>query len=499
MATAIQTPHNGKTILIADDEPEIREYLQLALRCGGYSVEVAVDGREVLHRLHCDQHGFSLVLLDVLMPGQNGLETLRDVRKLHPQLPVIMFSSDASSVTVVEAMRNGATNFISKPISHEDLVQAVDRALPAPPLSPRPFATAPAHRKPGSMSFRPIEDVESIIAKIGTSSVPVLIQGETGVGKEVVARRLHQQSSRSTKPFLKLNCAALPSELVESELFGHERGAFTGAVDRKPGLFELAAGGTIFLDEIGDMYFKLQAKLLQVLQDHEFQRVGGRQLIHVDVRVIAATHCDLEVAISEKRFRADLFYRLNVVSVVVPPLRERKDEIIPMAEFLIAKHAEQNDDVRLPVEVRRALVNYSWPGNVRELDNVVRRWLVLQEAQHIIAYLQRDSNPEMTNRSQTERNRVGPSPAGTRSSGSGLPEVSEASRTAEREAILGALNAARWNRKKAAVSLGVDYKALLYKMKKLGIDTDAREVPGEQGSSTSDWIAHPPRPERKCG
>jgi len=497
MATAVHTPPNGKTILIADDEPEIREYLQLALRCGGYSVEAAADGREVLHRLHSEQHGFSLVLLDVLMPGQNGLETLRHVRQLHPQLPVIMFSSDASAVTVVEAMKNGATNFISKPVGHEELVQAVERALPAPAMGPRPVAAPAANRKPASIAFRPVETVESMMAKIGPSSVPVLIQGETGAGKEVVARRLHQQSLRGSKPFLKLNCAALPSELVESELFGHERGAFTGAVDRKPGLFELAAGGTIFLDEIGDMDFKLQAKLLQVLQDQEFQRVGGRQLIRVDVRVIAATHCDLELAISEKRFRADLFYRLNVVSIVVPPLRERKDEIMPLAEFLVAKHSQPDEDVRLPVEVRRALVNYSWPGNVRELDNVVRRWLVLREPQQIIQYLQRESNPEMTNRAEPERTRILSSPVGTASTCSGLHEVNEAGRIAEREAILRALNVVRWNRKKAAVSLGVDYKALLYKMKKLGID--AGDVPTAQDTSASDWIARQTRSERQCG
>jgi two-component system response regulator AtoC len=312
-----------------------------------------------------------------------------------------------------------------------------------------------------------------MLARIGASSVPVLIQGETGVGKEVVARRLHAQSNRASQPFLKLNCAALPSELVESELFGYERGAFTGAFQRKPGMFELADSGTVLLDEIGDMEFKLQAKLLQVLQDQEFQRVGGKQAVRVNVRIIAATHCNLEEEVASNRFRADLYYRLNVVPILIPPLRDRKDEIVPIAEFLIRKHSPANSLVRLPTEFRRPLLRYSWPGNIRELENVIRRWLVLQESEPIIEYLERDgSNVQPVLEARAERSSGTPAAPGPAYRARGLHDVSDATRTAETEAILAALNEARWNRKKAAISLGIDYKALLYKMKKLGIGGD---------------------------
>ena len=280
---------------------------------------------------------------------------------------------------------------------------------------------------------------------------------------------MHAQSVGTGKPFLKLNCAALPPELVESELFGHEKGAFTGAYQRKPGMFELADGGTILLDEIGDMDFKLQAKLLQVLQDHEFRRIGGKQVIRVNVRIIAATHCDLEEAIAAKRFRADLYYRLNVVSLRVPALRERSDEIIPIAELLIKKHLPQDSAVGLPPELQRAFLKYSWPGNIRELENVIRRFIVLRESESIIRELVKSDLA-----AQKEIRHIGshlhgfPEPADA--AGSVLERVNEAKKDAERQAIIEAMNSSRWNRKKAAAALGSDYKALLYKMKKLGID-----------------------------
>ena len=233
---------------------------------------------------------------------------------------------------------------------------------------------------------RRMYDIRQMLRDVAPSDAPVLIRGETGVGKEVVARELHALSLRSRKSFLKLNCAALPSELVESELFGYERGAFTGAFQKKPGMFELADGGTILLDEIGDMDFKLQAKLLQVLQDHEFQRIGGKETIHVDVRVMAATHRDLEHAIADRQFREDLYYRLNVISIELPALRERKEDVVPMAEFLIRKNCPSSPP-SLTSAMKQALVDYDWPGNIRELENVVRRFIILRDADSIVREL----------------------------------------------------------------------------------------------------------------
>lgn len=470
MSSIFHSPtSSGKAILLADDEVEIREYIKTALHCRGYAVQTVPDGEEALECLRRGDEKFSLVLLDVLMPRKNGLETLRYIRQYDHELPVIMLSCASSAMTVVEAMKSGAVDFLSKPISHEDLGNAVERVLAehvrAAPL-PIPSASI---QNSVSVGFVPVKSLEATLMSIGPSTVPVLIQGETGVGKEVVARRLHAQSTRADRPFLKLNCAALPSELVESELFGYERGAFTGAFQRKPGMFEVADEGTILLDEIGDMEFKLQAKLLQVLQDHEFQRVGGKQVIKVNVRVIAATHCDLEEAIVAKRFRADLYYRLNVVSLRIPPLRERPDEIIPIAEFLLRKHAQTDFPPRLPMELQRSFLSYSWPGNIRELENVIRRFLVLREAESITQEL------DLAGRTGSEGNfrQIEPVPGvpgATRIAGSVLDQVNDAKKDAEYQAILQALNAARWNRKKAAIALGIDYKALLYKMKKLGID-----------------------------
>ncbi len=455
-----------QTILVVEDDAEVRNYLRMALGCQGFAVEAAEDGEEALARLS-SRNGIDLVLLDIILPRKGGMEVLRGIRALYPDLPVIVLSGLTSPLNVVEAMKSGATDFLGKPVGHEELSAAIRKVLgPAaePPDGNR--ETGSYLEDPAPRSWAQGENFRALLERVGNSDVPVLLQGETGVGKEVLARQLHARSPRARKPFLKVNCAALPSELIESELFGYERGAFTGAFRNKPGKFELADGGTILLDEIGDMDLKLQAKLLHVLQDQEFERLGGREPVRVNVRVMAATHCDLEAAVREGRFRADLYYRINVISIKIPPLRERRDEILDLAEFLLAKHAPAGcRPPAVPAVLRQALLAYDWPGNVRELENVMRRYLVLQDAEMIAR--------ELSLRSLAQPMGAVASPAvnllepanGT----SPLRKVEEAKRHAERDAILAALHTTRWNRKQAAALLGVDYKALLYKMKKLGI------------------------------
>jgi len=320
-----------------------------------------------------------------------------------------------------------------------------------------------------------MKELEALIPQIGWSEAPALILAETGAGKEVIARELHARSPRSKRPFLKVNCAALPSELVESELFGYERGAFTGAFQKKPGLFELADQGTIFLDEIGDMDFKLQAKLLQVLQDQEFQRLGGRETVRVDVRVIAATHKDLDRAVVENTFRSDLYFRLNVITLRIPPLRERKDDLLPLTNFLLQKHAQGNAPSLITPALKDAMLEYDWPGNIRELENVIRKLIVFRSADFIVKELRL----RMSRQSGFDRLQAG----GLQSDATPikrtiLEQVTRAKNEAETAAIIAALESTHWNRKKAAVILKLDYKALLYKMKKLGIDDRMAALPG---------------------
>jgi two-component system response regulator AtoC len=333
-----------------------------------------------------------------------------------------------------------------------------------------------------------MQRLEKLADQIGWSDVPVLIQGETGVGKEVLAREVHARSLRAGRSLLKLNCAALPSELVESELFGYERGAFTGAFQRKPGIFELADGGTLLLDEIGDMDYKLQSKLLQVLQDQEFQRLGGRGTVRVNVRVIAASHRDLENAIAENLFREDLYYRLNVISVCVPPLRERKEDIIPLAEFLLRKHNNSSvETVELPSALIDVFLNYNWPGNVRELENTIRRFLIFRDAKAVELELRRklrrtpvavnvSAQPTFGQDGVPQPRAEVPTapviehaPTSAKEPVSALKHLARANREAEREAILAALKTTNWNRRRAAVLLEVEYRTLLYKMKVLSI------------------------------
>lgn len=486
----MKTQAVGNTILVGEDELEVREYMAMALQCLGYSVELAQDGDEVISYLTSSQSKVSAVLLDIMMPQRDGMDTLREIRRIDPNLPVIIVSGASSTLNVVAAMKTGATDFLCKPISHDDLRTALHKALEN---RPTPGYTMP-RRVWGTKSntFVPnspqMQELQSMASFLGGSDAPVLIQGETGSGKEVFARELHAHSPRASKIFLKLNCAALPSELVESELFGYERGAFTGAFQKRAGMFEMANGGTLLLDEIGDMDVRLQAKLLQVLQDHEFQRIGGKDVIKVDVRVMAATHRDLEEAILDRTFREDLYYRLNVLNAQLPPLRERKEDIIPLAEYLLKKHTQAGVPApTITLELRQALLAYYWPGNVRELENVVRKLIVLRAPDVLARELQAKMarKPVLFPRELPATASEVP-PANLRAAGGHsqltasnepiLEQVTKAKQQAEAEAILATLDATRWNRKQAAAILQIDYKALLYKMKKLGVEN--RVVPG---------------------
>jgi two-component system response regulator AtoC len=485
----MQLQKNGHTILVGEDELEVRAYLDMALKCLGYSVELAEDGEEVLSYLRSARSGVSAVLLDLMMPQRDGMDVLREIRHIAPNLPVIIVSGAGSTLNVVTAMKSGATDFLCKPVTHDELRRALSKALDNKSvfeLAP-PAPAGPSARTKAFFGASPrMQEIQSLIGHVGWSEAPVLIQGETGSGKEILARELHANSPRAGKVFLKLNCAALPSELVESELFGYERGAFTGAFQKKIGMFEAADGGTILLDEIGDMDVRLQAKLLQVLQDREFQRIGGKEVIKVDVRVMAATHRDLEKAMLDRSFREDLYYRLNVINLHLPPLRERKEDIVPLAEYLLKKHAVAGRSVSLTLDLKHALMAYQWPGNVRELENVMRKLIVLRAPEPIARELQAKaarkslmpvavSSSTVVEAGQSVPSAVDRTPI--------LEQVIKAKQQAETEAILAALSSTRWNRKQAATLLKIDYKALLYKMKKLGLEDN---VLAFAASSTED-------------
>jgi len=495
------------SILVAEDEPEIRNCLELQLRCRGYAVQHAENGDEVLNFVREGSgSGVSLILLDIMMPCKDGIETLREIRRFDKTLPIIVLSGLSSPTTIVEAMKLGANDFLAKPVGNDQLIEAIHRALEprivvnqgvnqgavnqavhgAPQSVPqavplagyRPFASGPSW----------MMKMETLLRQVGASDAPVLLGGETGVGKEVLARLLHANSPRATNRFLKVNCAALPSELIESELFGYERGAFTGAVKAKPGKFDMADGGTILLDEIGDMDFRLQAKLLHVLQDQEFERLGGRETVQVNVRIMAATHADLEKSIREGRFREDLFYRLNVINIQVPPLRERLDEIPLLAAHFLNKFAGPARPIpEITPMLNAALLGYHWPGNIRELENFMRKYAVLQDPVAAADELRLKSGSGL--RATVVAMPEPPAPEPTVPST--LGRVSEVQKRAEAEAILAALHRTRWNRKQAASLLCVDYKALLYKMKKLEIDRNPLEMRSSEGSGLAHGFADP--------
>ncbi len=478
---------DSRTILVAEDEPEVRHYLRMALRCQGFGVECAEDGEEALHYLCRGERPVSLVLLDLMMPRKDGLETLREMRRLDQNLPIIILSGVSAPLKVLEALKSGATDFLGKPVSHEDLGRAIGRALrtEAAVKGAPPDPATPTGGEDITFCGNPqMKKIQTALEQIAAWDVPVLFQGASGVGKEVLARRLHALSPRAGKPLLKLNCAAMPSELLESELFGYEKGAFTGAFKNKPGKFEIADGGTILLDEIGDMDCRLQAKLLHVLQDNEFQRLGGKDTVRVNVRVLAATHRDLEKAMREGHFREDLYYRLNVINIHVPALEQRKDEILPLARFFLRKHgAPQIAPPDLTPDLQQALLSHDWPGNIRELENLMRKFLVFRDPEALAGELREKSRLKLKMALSQPAGRAG---ATTWETPSAAPS--------EAEEILQALEANHWNRRQAAAALRMDYRGFLYRIRKLGIDKvqpfpgSAAVVPQETAAPAWDQV-----------
>jgi two-component system response regulator AtoC len=456
-------------ILVVDDEPSIRKYLGTLLEVDGYQVEAVNSGPEAIKKIEGgDRPDF--IILDGLMPELNGLETLKQLMQIDRSLNVVMLSCSNEVGTVVEAIRLGAQDYLTKPFEKAELDVAMlkcrqKQQLRAENKALREYCDKITEDLCFLAASPQMVRIRQQILQIAPVDVPVFIYGESGVGKEVVARMIHMRSTRRNQAFIKVNCAALPGELLESELFGFEQGAFTGAVRSKPGKFELATKGTIFLDEIAEMSPHLQAKLLHVLQDHQFSRLGGRQLIDVDVRVLAATNVEIQEAMKSGRLREDLYYRLNVLSINVPPLRERATEIPLLFRHFLQKYSEKFNKVPMvpSQHLMEAAVRYPWPGNLRELENFVKRYVILEDDE--------GSFRELLEMSAT-RQRISPREEAAPVREQGLKALVRSLKDeAEMEAIADALEKTHWCRKDAAKMLGISYKALLYKIRQFGLDT----------------------------
>jgi DNA-binding NtrC family response regulator len=471
-AEDIDSPRRPRA-LIVDDAEGMRAYLASLFESRGFEVDTCEDGGRALTLLESGANP-DMVLLDVMMPGMDGLTALAEIRKLWPELPVLMVSVIGKATTIVEAMRLGALDYLTKPFEEAELDAALDRlGLHSAGPGSRTDGRGTARQSQTVWVSQAMREIRSVIEQIGETDVTVLIQGESGVGKEVVAREVHAVSSRSKGPFVKVNCAALPTTLLESELFGYEKGAFTGAFGRKQGKFEQANGGTIFLDEIGEMCPALQGKLLQVLQDSEFTRLGGNREVRVDVRVVCATNRSLVKMVSDGDFREDLFFRLNVVAIDIPPLRERRDEVPLLVEIFMARYAAlyERPDHGLSLQLIEAMNRYDFPGNVRELENMIKRVVVLESEDSVLSDLQRPRSSRSERRAELDAIlREMEETAGE------LPLREVGRRFAleiEREAIAHMLEWTGWNRKQAASRLGISYKTLLQKIRDCHVELRA--------------------------
>ncbi|MGD8353631.1 MAG: sigma-54 dependent transcriptional regulator [Pseudomonadota bacterium] len=445
-------------VLVVDDQASVCFVLQDLLERKGYRVTTAGSFDEALPVVEGDDLG--AVITDLKMPGKSGMDLLTFIRRKRPEVPVIMITGHGNINDAVNAMKKGASDFITKPIDETELMASIEKAM-AEAMHNRDI---PSDYFEPEESFdtgfvgdsEPVKEIFRIVDKIGPTDSTVLITGETGVGKELIARSLHLASSRKKGPFVKVHCAAIPESLVESELFGYEKGAFTGAVSDKPGRFELAGGGTLFLDEVGEIPLLTQVKLLAALQDRTFERVGGVRTVRTDIRIVAATNKDLEQAVREGAFRADLYFRLAVVPILIPPLRERRGDIGLQARYFLNKfrqrHSLQVDD--FPNRIMSSLYSYNWPGNTRELENVVERLVLMAE----------NGSMSLSDLPMGIGGREEPD------SGDSLKERSmDASRAAEKNMIAEALKSCSGNRTRAAEALGISRRTLYKKIKEYGL------------------------------
>jgi two-component system response regulator HydG len=445
-----------KTILVADDEKAHRLMLRAHLEREGFDVVEASDGQDAIAKVA--ERIVDLVLMDIRMPVIDGMEALAKIKKLNPAVPVIIMTAYGSIGSAVEALKSGAEDYLSKPLDMDELIFKVNKALRYRQLEEenvlqkerlgmrfdfsRIIGTSPA-----------IKELFETLSMVAPTEATILLLGESGTGKELVANAIHQNSPRREKPYVKVNCAALPETLLESEIFGHEKGAFTGATGKKKGRFELADGGTIFLDEIGEMSLPTQTKILRVLQEREFEPVGGTKTIKVDVRIIAATNKQLEQEVSKGRFREDLYYRINVVPITIPPLRERSEDIPLLAGHFLRIYSEKNKRAIRGFEpgVMQAFMQHSWPGNVRELENIVERMVIMSRGDTVGL---NDLPPALASHQQEEGRT--PSPTSLRD--------------VERETIVKTLRQTGGNRTKTAAILGITRKTLQNKIKEYAID-----------------------------
>jgi DNA-binding NtrC family response regulator len=444
-------------ILIVDDEQPQRETLAGFLQKKGFAVITAESGQEAIGI--CKEKSFEIALLDLKMPGMDGIELLQKLKEMNSELQVIMMTAYGSVETAVEAMKLGAYNYVSKPINLDELMLNISRALEGYHLlAENRYLKEELGEKFGELKIigksKPIQEVLSTITRVAKTKSTVLIRGETGTGKELMARTIHELSDRSDKRFIPVSCAALAESLLESELFGHDKGAFTGAIGKREGRFELADGGTLFLDEVGDIQLETQVKILRVIESQQFERLGGEETLKVDVRIIAATNQDLENKIKEKSFRDDLYYRLNVISVFIPPLRERKEDILLLVDHFIKKanHKCGRNIQGITPQVKDLILNYSWPGNVRELENVIERGVVLSRSEVI----DKNDLPYF----------------GLTVAGADVSSIAEqlSLKEVEKGHILKVIKQTGWNLNKTAEILGIHRNTLRLKMKEYNIE-----------------------------
>ena len=431
------------------------------------TVECAESGDQAVARLTA---GYvpSVIVQDIVMPGINGIEVLENVKRINPTIPVIILSAAGQTKTVVEAMRLGAADFLVKPFEEPELELAIENVVEKQKLKEEVKTLRrqlDSYADAGDiLSTNPkVMKLKEIAKHVADTDVPVLITGESGVGKEVLARFIHTHSSRRDKPFVKVNCAALPNDLLESELFGYERGAFTGAMNDKPGKFELADKGTLLLDEIGEMTPHLQAKLLHVLQDSEYSRLGGKKTIRIDARVLASTNVNLEEDVAKGKFREDLYFRLNVIRLDIPPLRERREDIPVLCNYFLCRYRDRYKSTvdEISPALMDSFLRYDWPGNVRQLENAIKRYLILPDMNMNLSEL----------KDQTGQPGAAPVVVKPKEDNMSLKDVgSRAAEQAEKELVLRVLEETSWNRKQAARRLNICYKALLNKLKRWHID-----------------------------